>query len=57
MVLTSSELEEVVLLQSCGEPEGVEGVLRVGRVSERLVVLVLDEQLVEALVHGGNVVL
>lgn len=53
----SPEFEKVVLFEALGETEGVEGVLRVGRVPQSLVVLVFDEELVVALVHSRDVVL
>lgn len=55
--LTSTELEELVLLEPAGEAESVEGILRIGRIAKSFVVLVLDQQLVVALVDGRNVVL
>lgn len=46
-----------MLLKPAGKAEGVEGILRVGRIAKSLVVLVLDQQLVVALVNSGDVVL
>lgn len=53
----SAEFEEVVLLEARSETEGVEGVVGVDRVAEGLVVLLLDQEVVERFVDGGDVVL
>lgn len=56
-ILTSTEFQQIMFLQTSSEAQRIEGVLRIGRISKGLVVFVFDQEFVVAFVNGGDVVL